>query len=39
LTTDYRAVCSEVLARHLAQRNLEKIFPGFRAPAPVGLLV
>jgi uncharacterized protein (DUF1501 family) len=27
LTTDYRAVCSEVLARHLAQRNLEKIFP------------
>ena len=39
LTTDYRAVCSEVLARHLAQRNLEKIFPAFRAPAPVGLLV
>jgi len=39
LTTDYRAVCSEVLARHLAQRSLEKIFPGFRAPAPVGLLL
>lgn len=39
LTTDYRAVCGEVLSRHLAQRELGKIFPGFRAPAPVGLLV
>src|SRR5581483_1702820 len=38
LTTDYRAVCSEVLARHLAQPNLEKIFPGFRAPALTGLI-
>jgi uncharacterized protein (DUF1501 family) len=38
LTTDYRAVCSEVLGRHLAQRNLEKIFPGFRAPSSLGIL-
>jgi len=39
LTTDYRSVCSEVLGRHLAQRNLEKIFPGFRAPSSLGILV
>jgi uncharacterized protein (DUF1501 family) len=38
LTTDYRAVCGEILTRHLAQPDLNKIFPGFRAPAPVGLL-
>jgi uncharacterized protein (DUF1501 family) len=38
LTTDYRTVCSEILARHLAQRDMARIFPGFRAPAPVGLV-
>ncbi|MGN6733199.1 MAG: DUF1501 domain-containing protein [Candidatus Binatia bacterium] len=38
LTTDYRAVCGEVLARHLAQRDLNRIFPGFRAPGPLGLI-
>jgi uncharacterized protein (DUF1501 family) len=38
LTTDYRAVCGEVLARHLAQRDLDKIFPGFRAPGSLGLI-
>ena len=32
LTTDYRAVCSEVLAHHL-NRESGKIFPGFRAAA------
>ena len=39
LTTDYRTVCAEVLARHMAQRDLVKVFPGFRAPAQLGLLV
>ena len=31
LTTDYRAVCGEVLARHMNQGELGRIFPGFRA--------
>ena len=39
LTTDYRAVCGEVLTRHLAQRDLIKIFPGFRASGSLGILV
>jgi uncharacterized protein (DUF1501 family) len=38
LTTDYRSVCSEILTRHLAQRDMARIFPGFRPPAPVGLV-
>jgi uncharacterized protein (DUF1501 family) len=38
LTTDYRTVCGEVLTRHLAQRDLSKIFPGFRAPGSIGLI-
>jgi uncharacterized protein (DUF1501 family) len=38
LTTDYRTVCSEILTRHLAQRDMARIFPGFRPPAPVGLV-
>jgi uncharacterized protein (DUF1501 family) len=38
LTTDYRTVCSEVLARHLAQRDMARIFPGFRPPTFTGLL-
>jgi uncharacterized protein (DUF1501 family) len=37
LTTDYRSVCAEVLARHLGQKDLTRIFPNFRAPAPLGL--
>jgi uncharacterized protein (DUF1501 family) len=38
LTTDYRTVCSEVFARHLAQRDVARIFPGFRATTFTGLL-
>jgi uncharacterized protein (DUF1501 family) len=38
LTTDYRAVCSEVIARHLGQRDLKKVFPGFRSPAALGII-
>ncbi len=38
LTTDYRTVCSEVFARHLGQREVGRIFPGFRPAASVGLV-
>jgi uncharacterized protein (DUF1501 family) len=39
LTTDFRAVCSEVLERHLGQKDLSKVFPGFRAAGQLGILV
>jgi len=32
-------VCSEILARHMGQRDTQKIFPGFRASSPIGLIV
>jgi uncharacterized protein (DUF1501 family) len=38
LTTDFRAVSSEVLTRHLGQKDLNKIFPGFRSPARLGIV-
>jgi uncharacterized protein (DUF1501 family) len=38
LTTDYRTVCSEAFARHLAQRDMGRIFPGFRLQTTVGLI-
>jgi uncharacterized protein (DUF1501 family) len=38
LTTDYRTVCGEVLARHMVQRDLTKVFPGFRAPPFTGMI-
>jgi uncharacterized protein (DUF1501 family) len=38
LTTDYRTVCTEVITRHLGQRDMTKIFPNFRAVAPLGLI-
>jgi uncharacterized protein (DUF1501 family) len=39
LTTDFRTVCGEVISRHLGQKDLSKIFPGFRASASLGLIV
>ncbi len=40
LTTDFRAVCGEVLSRHMGQKDLGKVFPGFIFPArPLGLIV
>ena len=39
LTTDFRTVCGEVIARHLGHKNLSKIFPGFRAEGQLGILV
>jgi uncharacterized protein (DUF1501 family) len=38
LTTDFRTVCGEVISRHLGQKDLSKIFPGFRASASLGLI-
>ncbi|HEY1373990.1 MAG TPA: DUF1501 domain-containing protein [Candidatus Binatia bacterium] len=38
LTTDFRAVCGEVLARHLGRTELGKIFPAYRPPAPLGIV-
>ncbi|MGH7886859.1 MAG: DUF1501 domain-containing protein, partial [Candidatus Binatia bacterium] len=38
LTTDFRTVCSELVTRHLGERDMSKVFPGFRASAPLGLI-
>jgi uncharacterized protein (DUF1501 family) len=39
LTTDFRAVCGEVLLRHMGQRDLGKVFPGYaQASAPLNLI-
>jgi uncharacterized protein (DUF1501 family) len=38
LTTDYRSVCAEVIARHLGQRDSTKIFPGFRSSGELGIM-
>lgn len=35
LTTDFRSVCGEVLTRHLHQKDLSKVFPGFRFSSPM----
>ena len=39
LTTDYRLVCSEVISRHLGQRDVSKVFPGFAAGNSLGIVV
>ena len=38
LTTDYRAVCSEVLQKHLGVKSLTAVFPGFRSSGSLGLI-
>ncbi len=38
LTTDFRAVFSEVVSAHLGAARLDVLFPGFRSGAPMGLL-
>ena len=39
LTTDFRTVCAEVISRHLGQKDLGKIFPGFQlSKQPLGLI-
>jgi uncharacterized protein (DUF1501 family) len=37
LTTDFRTVCGEVISRHLGQKDLTRIFPGFRAASAPSL--
>ncbi|HWC96978.1 MAG TPA: DUF1501 domain-containing protein [Candidatus Sulfopaludibacter sp.] len=38
VTTDFRAVLSELVSGHLGQKNLAQIFPGYRPAEPLGLL-
>src|SRR5207253_5825003 len=37
LTTDFRDVLGELVARHIGNGNLQSVFPGY-APKPVGLV-
>jgi uncharacterized protein (DUF1501 family) len=37
VTTDFRAVFGEVIERHLGLADTRAVFPGFTAPAPLGL--
>jgi len=40
LTTDFRAVCGEILSRHMGQKDLGRVFPGYKLPArPLGIVV
>jgi uncharacterized protein (DUF1501 family) len=38
VTTDFRAVLSELVRGHLGQTDLSAVFPGYTAPKPLGLL-
>jgi uncharacterized protein (DUF1501 family) len=39
LTTDFRAVCGELISQHLGQKDLTSIFPNYRISSPaIGLL-
>ncbi len=38
VTTDFRAVLSELVRGHLGQTDLSAVFPGFQPAAPLGLL-
>jgi len=38
VTTDFRAVLSELVRGHLGQSDLSAVFPGFQPTAPLGLL-
>ena len=38
VTTDFRAVLGELVEGHLGQKNLAQVFPGFKMPAPLGIL-
>jgi uncharacterized protein (DUF1501 family) len=39
LTTDFRAVCGEILSRHLGQKDLKKVFPAYElASPPLGIV-
>ena len=38
VTTDFRAVLSELVSGHLGQKDLAQVFPGYKRPEPLGLL-
>jgi uncharacterized protein (DUF1501 family) len=38
LTTDYRAVCSEALQKHLGVKSSTAVFPGFHSSGSLGLI-
>jgi uncharacterized protein (DUF1501 family) len=38
VTTDYRAVLSELIRGHLGQKDLGAVFPGYQSGDPLGLL-
>jgi uncharacterized protein (DUF1501 family) len=38
VTTDFRAVLSEVIGGHLGQKDVASVFPGFKPGDPLGLL-
>jgi uncharacterized protein (DUF1501 family) len=38
VTTDFRAVLSELVRGHLGQKDVSAVFPGFQPTAPLGLL-
>ncbi len=38
VTTDFRAVLSELVAGQLGQKDLARVFPGYQGGAPLGLL-
>jgi uncharacterized protein (DUF1501 family) len=38
VTTDFRAVLSELVSGHLGQKDIAQVFPGYKAGAPLGLL-
>jgi uncharacterized protein (DUF1501 family) len=38
VTTDYRAVLSELIGGHLGQKDLGAVFPGFQPGDPLGML-
>ena len=38
VTTDFRAVLSELISGHLGQKDLSTVFPNFRPGGPLGLL-
>lgn len=39
LATDYRAVCGEILSHHMGQKDLNKVFPGYKFPShAIGLI-
>ncbi len=38
VTTDYRDVLGELVREHMGQKDLDSVFPGFKAGDPLGLL-